>query len=224
MIQAAQPAFSGAGDDRLRLYVGGHIINPDYLEGVLDALPAGTQVDGIGPAFYFSEQNSDISGWLNGANSGTGDCPNCPTAVEIIDAARASIPLLATFVREHRKLADNYINPDGSSPILMLYEGGQHFVAGNFPWFEEVNAAQLLPEMYSAYVDDLIPTLVQEGVDVMCWFSFMSDQDPAPVGGLGPFGIWNTMDQQITMPVPDIYIDEQAPKAAAIYLGPPLLP
>jgi hypothetical protein len=30
------------------------------------------------------------------------------------------------------------------------------------------------------------------------------------------------MEQKLTLPVPDVYLDEGAPKAAAIYRGPPL--
>lgn len=219
MLESAQAAFSGAGDDRLRLYVGGHIVNVDSLEKILDALPTGTQVDAIGTAFYFSEQTSDMNSWLAGYDGS--NCPNCPTTEELLDAGRASIPLLIPFAAEQVALADSYVNPDGSTPLVMLYEAGQHFVAGGLPWLDEVNAAQVHPDMYTAYADELVPALVGAGVDVICWFTFLGDQDPAPVGGLGPFGIWNTMDQVITLPVPDIYIDEGAPKAAAIYKAPP---
>jgi len=61
---------------------------------------------------------------------------------------------------------------------------------------------------------------VDEGVDVANWYSFMTDQDPAFGVGVG-FGIWNDMGQAITLPVGDAYLDEGAPKAAAVYRGPP---
>ncbi|MFT7542318.1 MAG: hypothetical protein ACI9K5_003297, partial [Gammaproteobacteria bacterium] len=223
MNAAARVAFSGSGSDRLRLYIGSHIAAGSSLSKILQALPTGTQVDGVGPACYFSESNSDINSWLVGYDAGTGACPNCPTVTELLDAGRASIPLLANLVREQRAIITNYNNPGGLPPLMMLYESGQHYVAGGYPWSKEVNAIQVHPDLYSAYVDELIPTLIDEGVDVICWFSFMSDQSPNAGGALGPFGIWDTLDQAITMPVPDIYIDEQAPKAAAVYKGPPLL-
>jgi hypothetical protein len=70
-------------------------------------------------------------------------------------------------------------------------------------------------------VDGLVPMLVEEGVDVVNWYSFMTDQDPSHGVDVG-FGIWNDMGQSLTLPVPEPYLDEGVPKAAAIYRGPPL--
>ena len=66
----------------------------------------------------------------------------------------------------------------------------------------------------------LIPMLIEEGVSLVNWYSFMTDQD-AP--GLDAFGAWNDMDQTLTLPVALPYLDEGAPKAAVVCLGPPLL-
>jgi hypothetical protein len=51
----------------------------------------------------------------------------------------------------------------------------------------------------------------------------MTDQDPRFGVGIG-YGVWNDMGQRITLPVPEPYVDEGAPKAAAIYRGPPRPP
>ncbi len=49
----------------------------------------------------------------------------------------------------------------------------------------------------------------------------MSDSS-ARGGATGPFGHWDNMGQSITLPVPEVYLDQGVPKAAAIYRGPPL--
>jgi len=74
--------------------------------------------------------------------------------------------------------------------------------------------------MYRAYVDGLIPLLVEEGVELVNWYSFMTDQDPQHGVDVG-FGIWNDMRQTLTLPVVEPYLDEGLPKAAAVYRGPP---
>jgi hypothetical protein len=90
---------------------------------------------------------------------------------------------------------------------------GQH-------WGAAAIAAQTIGAMYDAYVLDLVPAMVDEGVELVLWYSFMSD-NAAMDGTNGPFGHWDNMDQSITRPVPSGYLDEGAPKAAAIYSGPP---
>jgi hypothetical protein len=75
--------------------------------------------------------------------------------------------------------------------------------------------------MYDAYVLDLVPALVARGVQSVMWYSFISDGGQ---GTSGPFGHWEHMDQSITLPVPDAYVDEGVPRAAAIYRLPPRRP
>ena len=139
---------------------------------------------------------------------------------EVIDAAWLSLGELRMRLREHRLVAEAYLNPDGSHPRLEVYEAGQSFDALGAPWAEAARAAQVLPQMYDAYVEGLIPMLVEEGVELVNWYSFMTNQDPSHGVDVG-FGIWNDMSQTITLPVPETYRDEGAPKAAAIYRGPP---
>ncbi|MEW6072360.1 MAG: PKD domain-containing protein [Planctomycetota bacterium] len=219
----ADTVFSGVDAPRLRKFIGAFVADPSFVVQIASFLPPGFEVNAIGPAAYFSPRNSVIDDWMEGADPDTGECPNCPTVEEVIAASRDRIPDLRALVQVHRNIADNYTNPDSSHPRLELYEGGQGIVAGFQPWVDAANAAQVHPLMYDAYVLDMIPMLVEEGVDVMNWLAFMTDQDPIGGGGYGPFGIWNDMNQTITLPVPDVYVDEGAPKAAAIYKGPPLL-
>lgn len=215
----ARDVFAGQDANRLRCYVGGTRADGTFLQDVLDGLPPGFRVDAVGPAGYFAPSPAQVQAWLQGAT--TELCPNCPSPVEVIDAARETIPILALQLREHRQIANTYANPDGSHPALELYEAGQSFVPGFQPWGPAAIQAQVLPEMYYAYVDELVPTFVAEGVDAVMWYSFLSDNQS--YGGVaGPFGHWDNMDQTITLPVPDVYVDEGAPKAAAVYRGPPL--
>ena len=75
--------------------------------------------------------------------------------------------------------------------------------------------------MFDAYVHDLVPMLIGAGVEEVLWYSFMAD-NTAQGAGAGPFGHWDSMDQTITLPVVEPYLDEGAPKAAAVYMLPPL--
>jgi PKD repeat protein len=207
-----------AGRRTVRRFIGGFVAESDFVGRILEALPRATRVDALGPACYFRPRPDVIAGWLRDAAPGS--CPNCPTPLEVIDAAWLSLDELRPRLRDHRLVAEAYVNPDGSHPRLELYEAGQSFDAQGAPWAEAAREAQVLPEMYDAYVSGLIPMLVEEQVDVVSWYSFMTDQDPSHGVDVG-FGIWNDMSQAITLPVPEPYLDEGVPKAAAIYRGPP---
>ncbi len=207
-----------AGRRTVRRFVGGFVAQPDFARRILAALPAGTRVDALGPSCYFRPRPEASALWLSGATPG--DCPNCPTPDEVISAAWASLDELRGLLREHRRVAEEYTNPDGSHPRLELYEGGQAFDAHGEPWGPAARRAQSLPRMYAAFVDGLVPMLVEEGVALVNWYSFMTDPDPSHGVDVG-FGIWDDMRQAITLPVPEAYLDEGAPKAAAIYRGPP---
>jgi len=203
---------------KVRRFVGAFTAEPGFVRRILEALPAGTRVDALGSSCYFRPRQASIDAWLSGAVGTV--CPNCPSAEQVIEAARLSIDELRPLLRGHRAVADSYTNPDGSHPRLELYETGQSFGAGSDPWAAAARDAQVHPNMYYALVDGLIPMLVEENVDVASWYSFMTDQDPTFGVGIG-FGIWNDMAQTITLPVPEPYLDEGAPKAAAVYRGPP---
>src|SRR5262245_41422810 len=207
-----------AGRRTVRRFVGGFVAESDFVRRVLEALPPGTRVDALGPSCYFRPRPDVISGWLRGAVPGS--CPNCPTPEEVIAGAWLSFDELRVRLREHRLVAEAYRNPDGSHPRLEVYEAGQSFDAQGAPWAGAARHAQVRPQVYDAYALGLIPFLVEEGVELVDWYSFMTDQDPSHGVDVG-FGIWNDMSQSITLPVPEPYLDEGAPKAAAIYRGPP---
>jgi hypothetical protein len=207
-----------AGQRTVRRFVGGFVAESDFVRRVLEALPSGTRVDALGPSCYFRPRPDVVAGWLEGASES--DCPNCPTPRDVIAAAWLSLDELRLRLREHRAVAEAYENPDGSHPRLEIYESGQSFDAQGAPWAGAARAAQSLPEMYAAYVNGLVPMLVEEGAAVVSWYSFMTDQDPHHGVDVG-FGIWNDMGQSITLPVVEPYLDEGVPKAAAIYRGPP---
>jgi PKD repeat protein len=212
----ADEVFSGRRT--VRRFLGGFVAESDFVRRVLEALPPDTRVDALGPSCYFRPRPDVIAGWLRDAEAGS--CPNCPTPEEVIAAALLSLDELRVRLRELRAVAEAYRNPDGSHPRLVVYEAGQSFDAQGAPWAPAARAAQVVPGMYDAYVTGLIPMLVEEGVELVNWYSFMTDQDPSHGVDVG-FGIWNDMSQTITLPVPESYVDEGAPKAAAIYRGPP---
>lgn len=202
----------------VRRFIGGFAPEEDFVRRILAALPPGTRVDALGPASYFRPRPDVVARWLQGA--GGGACPNCPTPDEVIGAAWLSFDELRASLRAHRRVADAWVNPDGSHPELVLYECGQSFDAQGAAWAGAAQAAQVLPAMYAAYIEGLVPLFVEEGVDVAIWYSFMTDQDPSHGVDVG-FGVWNDMGQSLTLPVVEPYRDEGVPKAAAIYRGPP---
>jgi hypothetical protein len=213
----AEEVFSGPHAPRLRRFVGGWFDQPSYLSQLLLALGPGVQVDAAGPACYFGPRDADVVAWLAGSVQG-GACPNCPTPDEVLVSARARIAELDRKLLAHQVLAWSRINPDGSRPRYEMYEGGASFASGTQPWGLAAMQAQRLPAMYDAYVLDLVPRLIAHGVDTVNWYSFMTEGNQ---GLAGPFGHWQRMDQRITLPVPDVYIDEGLPKVAAVYKPPP---
>jgi PKD repeat protein len=217
VFAVAEEVFSGPHAPRLRRFVGGWLDEPEFLMEVLSALGPDVQVDAAGPACYFGPRSFDVEGWMRDAD-GMLHCPNCPTPEAVVESARARIGDLHLRLLEHRVIAEARINPDGSHPRLELYEGGAAFAAGWQPWGLAASQAQRLPSMYDAYVLDFVPALIAAGVQTVHWYSFMTENNQ---GTAGPFGHWHRMDQAITLPVPDVYVDEGAPKAAAIYRLPP---
>jgi hypothetical protein len=212
----ADEVFAGPDAPRLRRYVGGTLGDPRFLLEVLAALGPEVQVDAVGPAFYFGPRKGDIEAWLLDSSSGL--CPNCPLPEEVLASARARILELDLKLLEHQLIAASHLNPDGTTPALVLYEGGAAFNAGFQPWGQAASQAQRLPGMYDAYVQDFVPELVARGVDTVIFYSFMT---AGAQGSAGPFGHWERMDQTLTLPIPDIYLDEGVPKAAAICRPPP---
>jgi len=215
----ADQIFAGPEAPRLHHYVAGWLGSADHLAGLLSFLDPALQIDQVGPACYFKPLSTDVDAWMTDAVPGS--CPNCPSPEEVLASARVYLQSLRPRLGEHRALADSWVNPDGSSPRLVLYEAGPSFVAGFQPWAAAAVQAQRIPAMFDAYVLDLVPLLIEEGVDEVLWYSFVSDNG-AQGDGAGPFGHWDDMTRTITLPVPDPYLDEGQPKAAAIYRLPPL--
>ena len=216
LFDVAESVFSGADAPRLRTFVGGFIGGPNFVRNVLFYLRPGTQVDAIGPAAYLGPRRAEIDAWMIGSSAG---CATCPDASELIDTAFDKVEVLRPLIAQHRTIAARWINPDGSSPALELYEGGINLKSSQRPWADAGRDAQTDPRLFELLVDRYVPMLVEEGVDVVNWYSFMSDQASPDQNA---FGIWDDMGQTLTFPVVEPYSDEGAPKAAAVYMGPPL--
>ena len=217
VFDVARTVFSGPDAARLRTYVGGFAGDPSYLERVLARLAPGTRVDAAGPAAYAGPRRTDMDAWLAGSSASA--CPNCPDAPGLLAAARRSIQSLRPQIASHRAIVDAYRNPDGTHPALELYEGGLNLKSAGEPWAAAARALQPDPELFDLFVDEYVPMLVDEGVELVNWYSFMSDQDAPSVDA---YGMWNDMAQAIDLPVARPYADQGAPKAAVVCFGPPL--
>lgn len=217
LFDVAEGVFSGADSRRLRKYVGGFAADPGYLAGVLARLRPGTHVDAIGPAAYLGPRRADIDAWLAGATSTS--CPNCPTPDELIDTAGRTVDVLRPLIARHADIARAWRNPDGSHPRLELYEAGLNLKSIGRPWAAAARAVQTDERLFALFTERLVPMLVQEDVELLHWYSFMTDQDSTTVDA---FGLWNDMEQKLTLPVVKPYAHEGAPKAAVLCLGAPL--
>lgn len=217
LFDTADAVFRGPDARRLRKFVGAFVGDPGYLRRVLSYLRPGTHVHAVGPAAYLGPRQPDVDAWLAGASAGA--CPNCPDPTRLIDAARTTVERLRPLLAQHRTLAQGWLNPDGSHPAFELYEGGLNLKSAARPWAAAARAVQRDPRLFDLFVEDYVPMLVDEGVELVNWYSFMSDQDSPSVDA---FGIWNDMEQTLELPVQEPHVDEGAPKAAVVLLGPPL--
>jgi len=217
VFDVAGAVFTGSDAARLRTYVGGFAADPSFLRRVLSFLRPGTRVDGVGCAAYLGPRRTEMDAWL--AGSSTGACPSCPDAAGLLASARNAVDTLRPLIAQHRDLAQGWLNPDGSRPALVLYEGGLNLKSAGEPWAAAARELQKWPELFELFQGRYFPMLAQEGVDLVNWYSFMSDQDAPTVDA---YGVWNDMGQTITLPVCALYRDEGAPKAAVVCLGPPL--
>ena len=217
LFDTADGVFSGADAPRLRKFVGAFVGDPGFVRRVLSYLRPNTRIDALGPAAYLGPRQPDIDAWLAGASGGS--CPHCPSVSDLIDVAGATVERLRPLIAQHRALAQGWTNPDGSHPAVELYEGGLNLKAAGRPWAAAAAAVQKDPRLFALFSARYVPMLVDEGVELLNWYSFMSDQDSPSVDA---FGIWNDMEQELSQPVQKPAADEGAPKAAVVLLGPPL--
>ena len=216
VFDAADRVFAGPDALRLKKYVGGFIGDPLFLRRVLSYLRSDTRIDAVGPAVYLGPREPDLEHWLEDAVPGS--CPSCPDARELLAAARSSIDARRPRLAAHREIAQEYTNPDGSHPALVLYEGGLNLKSAGKPWAAAAREVQVLPELFALLADDYVQLLVDEGVELVNWYSFMSDQDSLSVDA---YGVWNDMQQELELPIVRPYPGGIAPKAAVVCLGPP---
>jgi hypothetical protein len=217
LFDVAESVFTGPDALRLRRFVGGFAADPGYVEGVLSHLRPGTRIDALGPAAYLGPRQKDIEAWLAGSSASS--CPNCPTPDELLDTADATLNALFPLLVRHRQIARAWLNPDGSHPALELYEAGLNMKSIGRPWAAAARAVQTDARLFPLLAERFVPMLVRADVELIHWYSFMTDQDSRSVDA---FGLWNDMDQAVTLPVVKPYAHEGAPKAAVVCLGPPL--
>jgi len=215
----AANVFSGPDAPRLRTYVAGFAPDPGFVRRILAELAPGTRVDALGPATYLGPRRPEMDAWL--AGSSPGSCPNCPGVDGLLDSARNAIATLRPLLLQHRDLAATWTNPGGTHPALELYEAGLNLKSIGQPWAPEARALQTDPRVFGLLADEMVPMLIETGVSLVNWYSFMSDQDSTLVDA---FGFWNDMNQGLALPVARPYTHQGAPKAAFLCLGPPLPP
>jgi hypothetical protein len=216
VFDLAGALFQGADAPRLRTYMGGFAADPGHVRRVLAELRPGTRVDALGPAAYLGPRQRDVDAWLAGSSQGV--CPSCPDTDGLFANLEGAVEFLRPLLAQHRAIADAWVNPDGSHPALELYEGGLNLKSRARPWAAAADAVHADPRLFALLTERFVPMLVDTGVARINWYSFMTDQD-SPT--LDAYGVWNDMEQRLTRPVVRPYVHQGAPKAAAVYLGPP---
>lgn len=222
----AQEIWTGADAARLQLYIGADTKDPAFLSGILAQVNAvagvgAIEIYGMGSANYISPRQEDKDRWNTGATTDPPTCPNCPADyTEVIASLQAQLPNLSVQLQAHDAIIRAYVNPSGTPPVHMSYEGNISVVPGNEPWGPIALPLHRSPELFDFLVDDFLPVIRGAGVQFIVWFCGFTDQDSlGPF--LGNFGVWETLDDTITLPVPDPYVHEGFPKAAAVYKGEP---
>jgi hypothetical protein len=217
VFDVATAVFAGSDAQRLRTFVGGFVADAGWTRRILAALRPGTRIDALGPAAYLGPRRGEMDAWSEGASAST--CPACPGTDALLAVADAAVEVLRPMIAAHRDVGRGWTNPGGSHPALVLYEAGVDFRSAGAPWAAAARAAHARPELFRILADRFVPMLVEEGVALVNWYSFMTDQDPP---GLEPFGMWNDMEEALALPITRPVPDQGRPKAALVCLGPPL--
>lgn len=168
--------------ERLVRVVGGHVVNKWVAAKVLERLNG--QADMVAIATYLS---------VTKAQSATFTSTTTPE--EVLAAARTTQSVLTRGLVDHKTLG----LPVG------IYEGGQGII-GEEPWLRVAYAAQTLPGMYDATLENL-RSAKTNGAECFGVFSYVSKQE-------SPHGSWGHLAHQEQVLSKQLKVD--APKAAAV--------
>lgn len=171
-------------DDPTRIIkvVGGHIVNKWVATKVLERL--NNKADLVAVAAYLPVTKTQSAKFTAAT-----------TATEVLAAARANQGMVTKGITDHKTLG----LPVG------VYEGGQGIV-GEGVWLNAAYAAQTLPAMYDATLENLRAAQTA-GATCFGIFSYVSKQE-------SPHGSWGHFDHQEQVLSKQVKID--APKGAAV--------
>lgn len=150
---------------RYYLFVDGQFTVPSHLERLLEACAdLGVVPDMAGPALYATPLKASKEEW---ETNGT-----IPTQEELQSSVRAR---LSEMWGQLARTAE--IVRKAGVPYLGVYEAGQSLIAGRHPWRSAAIAAQREEWMRDVYLE--LRSMAQaNGVDVLNWYSAMTDQQP----------------------------------------------
>ena len=148
------------------LFVGGHIAVHDTLDRILEALSFTPDI--AGPALYVTPfrgvGRDDAKAWSASAY--------VPTQDELMDSMFGMFPALRLKLDAHR----NILKAHGV-PFFGVYEAGQSLISQGRPWKKTACEVQRSERMGTLY-QMIRQTLSDAKVDVACWYSACTDQDP----------------------------------------------
>ena len=168
--------------ERLVRVVGGHVVNKWVAAKVLERL--NNQADMVAIATYLSVPKAQASTFTSAT-----------TAEEVLAVARSTQSVLTRGIVDHKTLG----LPVG------IYEGGQGII-GEEPWLRAAYAAQTLPGMYDATLENL-RSAKTNGAECFGIFSYISKQE-------SPHGSWGHLAFQEQVLSKQLKLE--APKAAAV--------
>lgn len=220
-FDAWMSVWTGVNAARVERVMMGQLGTSSQLSSALAALPTSYKMDAVGCAWYFgpsaARKGNGVGGYLNAYPA------NLPTTQTILNDIDASIDAdMIPSVKAHIGLAVAH----SATCKAYLYEGGPSLTPTGPPppqasWWEEAWLAARDPQMYGIVQKaiDRLATSTQSGRGITraAYFGFQSRVE-CPVGiPDSAWGVWEKFDDAITLPVPEVYLDQGLPKAAAVY-------
>lgn len=156
----------------------GHQATPQFVRDMLPEANKNGRVRGVGCAQYAKPSKATVEGWLVDAVKG-GECPNCPTSDEVVDAVIANLQQTLDGLAAHKLIAAEH------RLALCIYEWGPSLYGMYYPYADAYAQADALQEMADGVVAPLAQAQVEAGVFLSCFYAFRQ----APSGRDGTWAL-----------------------------------
>jgi hypothetical protein len=156
----------------------GHQANVAFVRDMLSTANANNRVRGVGCAQYAKPSKEQTAAWLLDAVRG-GECPNCPTSEEVVDAIVANLSQTLDGLTAHKRVATD------AGLVLCVYEWGPSLFGLYYPYAEAYAQADALAGMAEDVMQPLVQAQVEAGVFLSAFYAFRQ----APSGRDGTWAL-----------------------------------